>query len=128
MTQSPVPPGGAKETGKVDGPPSIQVDWRAALRLHADTLWRGRPADSNLAAALSNSLGPLAEDARNIVEAYALGARKATGAADPPAEFGTRLDLILNGIEAALGSTAPGPPAAEARPQVIQSELWQVLR
>jgi len=128
MTQSPVPPGGAKETGKVDGPKPIASDWRAALRHHADTLWRGRSADSALATVLSASLGPLAEDAQTIVEAYALGARKANGAADPPTEFGTRLDLILNGIEAALGTTLPGQPAAEAKPHVIQSELWQVLR
>ena len=128
MTQSPVPPGGDKETGKVDGPMPIAGDWRAALRHHADTLWRGKPADSSLAAVLSKSLGPLAEDAQTIVEAYALGARKASGAADPPAEFGTRIDLILGGIEAALGTTAPGQPAAPARPKVIQSELWQVLR
>jgi DNA-binding MarR family transcriptional regulator len=127
MTQTPVPPGGAKETGKVDGPTPIAGDWRAALRKYADTLWRGRPVDSNLAAELMRSLGPLAEDAQTIVEAYALGSRSANGAA-PPAEFATRLDLILNGIEAALGTAAPGQPAPPARPQVIQSELWQVLR
>src|SRR5688500_4063510 len=92
MTQSPVPPGGAKETGKVDGPRPIDGDWRKALRCHADALWRGRPVDSNLTAELPRSLGPLAEDARTIVEAYALGARKGNGSADPPAEFGTRLD------------------------------------
>ena len=129
MTQSPVPPGGAKETGKVNGPEPGDGDWRKALRCHADTLWRGRPADSNLAAGLSQSLGPLADDARTIVEAYALGARKAGGApADPPAEFAARLDLILGGIDSALGAAAPGQPAPPARPQVIQSELWQLLR
>ena len=127
MTQSPVPPGGAKETGKVDGPGPGDGDWRKALRCHAETLWRGRPADSALLTELSRSLGPLAEDAQTIVEAYARGARNANGAADPPAEFGTRLDLILNGIEAALPA-APGQPTPPARPQVIQSELWQVLR
>jgi DNA-binding MarR family transcriptional regulator len=128
MTQSPVPPGGAKETGKVDGPKPSDGDWRKALRYHADTLWRGQPVDPDLTAALSRALGPLAEDAQTIVEAYAVGARKANDAADPPAEFGSRLDLILNGIEAALGTAAPGQSAPPARPQVIQSELWQVLR
>src|SRR5687768_8372724 len=72
MTQSPVPPGGAKETGKVDGPGPIEGDWRAALRHHADALWRGRSVDSSLATVLSGCLGPLAEDAQNIVEAYTL--------------------------------------------------------
>ena len=128
MTRSPVPPGGAKETGKVDGREPIDDDWRAALRRHADTLWRGQPADSAASAALAGALGPLADDALKIVEAYALGSRNANGAVSPPAEFGTRLDLILNGIEAAVGTPASDGVAAVAKPHVIQSELWQVLR
>jgi predicted transcriptional regulator len=98
------------------------------LRRHADALWCGQPADPAVAGMLSKALGPLADDALKIVEAYALGARKANGAASPPAEFGTRLDLILNGIEASLGTSGPSGSAAEAPPHVIQSELWQVLR
>ena len=127
MDKSPVPPGGAKETGRADGR-KLVGDWRAALRRHADALWRGRPSDDEDAAQLARTLGPLADDALKIVEAYALGARRANGSADPPTEFGTRLDLILNGIEASLGRPPPGTPAAEAPPHVIQSELWQVLR
>lgn len=129
MTQSPVPPGGVKETGKVTGPGPGNGDWREALRCHADTLWRGLPTDPELAAELSQLLGPLAEDAQTIVEAYALGARKAGSRTDdPPAEFAARLDLILGGIEAALTAADPGQPAPPARPKMIQSELWQVLR
>jgi predicted transcriptional regulator len=98
------------------------------LRHHADVLWRGERGAAAASAVLSSALGPLADDALKIVEAYALGSRKANGAAGPPAEFTARLDLILNGIEVAMGSPAPGQPAAEAKPHVIQSELWQVLR
>lgn len=128
MDRRPVPPGGAKETGKREGHAPVGTDWRAVLHRHADALWQGMPGDRAAVAALVQTLGPLADDVLKIVEAYALGARNANGAAEPPAEFGTRLDLILNGIEASLGTPAPGEPAAEAPPHVIQSELWQVLR
>ncbi len=125
MSKSPVPPGGETKTGRADGREPVDRDWRAALRRHADALWRHRPADSNLSAVLARTLGPLADDALTIVEAYALGSRNANS---PPAEFGTRLDLILNGIEAAMGSPAPSQPAPAGKPHMIQSELWQVLR
>ena len=72
MDKSPVPPGGAKETGRADGR-KLVGDWRAALRRHADALWRGRPSDDEDAAQLARTLGPLADDALKIVEAYALG-------------------------------------------------------
>ena len=108
------------------------ADWRALLRGHADALWHRRAADraatSTLVPTLTNALGPLADDALKIVEAYALGARGANGAAEPPAEFANRLDLILNGIEASLAPPAVSDSAAEAKPHMIQSELWQVLR
>jgi hypothetical protein len=94
------------------------------LRDHA--AWSGRPgAERRPADSLTKSLGPLADDALRIVEAYALGAR-VEGATRSPAEFGTRLDLILNGIEASLAAPAARP--ADAPPHVIQSELWQLLR
>lgn len=128
MNDGPVPPGGAKETGKVDGRERVDSDWRAALRRHAETSWQGKPADRATASVLARMLGPLAEDALKIVEAYARGARNANGASEPPAEFVTRLDLILNGIEASLGTPARGEPATDAPPHVIQSELWQMLR
>ena len=128
MDNRPVPPGGAMETGDAEARAQVDSDWRAVLRRHADALWRGKPADSGATAMLPGKLGPLADDALKIVEAYALGARNTNGVAEPPAEFGTRLDLILNGIEASLGTPASGERAADAPPHVIQSELWQVLR
>ena len=128
MDRGPVTPGGAIETDHGDEGERLDADWRAVLRRHADALWHDQPADRGAATALSRTLGPLADDALKIVEAYALGARKANGASEPPAAFATRLDLILNGVEAALGTPAPGQPAGEAPPHVIQSELWQVLR
>jgi DNA-binding MarR family transcriptional regulator len=131
MSTRPVPPGGAKETGRTVES-ERGADWRGLLRRHADALWhRGaadRAATSTLVPTLTNALGPLADDALKIVEAYALGARGANGAAEPPAEFANRLDLILNGIEASLAPPAVSDSAAEAKPHMIQSELWQVLR
>src|SRR5688572_19161780 len=128
MNDRPVPPGGAKETGRAKASEPVDADWRAVLRRNADALWHGQPADRGAAASLAKTLGPLADDALKIVEAYSLGARSANRAAEPPAEFAIRLDLILNGIEAALGTPQPGAPPSEAPPHVIQSELWQVLR
>jgi len=128
MTSRPVPPGGAKETGKGGDHARAAEAWRATLRRHAEALWQGRPAEPDPLPSLANVLGPLADDALKIVEAYAIGARRANGSAEPPAEFGTRLDLILNGIEASLSAPSGTEPASEARPHVIQSELWQVLR
>ena len=128
MENRPVPPGGAKQAGKASGREPVGTDWRAVLHRHADALWRGELADPEAAAALASTLGPLADDALHIVEAYALGAKRANGAAAPSAEFGVRLDLVLNGIEAALAPSESGPPPAGRRPHMIQSELWQVLR
>jgi DNA-binding MarR family transcriptional regulator len=120
---------GVAEAGAVVAEPR---DWRAVLQSHAAHIWRGgdpHPAPgATHSVSLTKSLGLLADDALRIVEAYALGAR-AKGGSEPPAEFGTRLDLILNGIEASLAISAkPRDGAPDAPPHVIQSELWQVLR
>ena len=104
------------------------ADWREVLRRHADSLWRGERIEAAADTVLAARLGPLADDAVKIVEAYALGARSKEGAAVPPSAFGNRLELILNGIEASLDESAPGAPEPEAPPHVIQSELWQLLR
>ena len=104
------------------------ADWREVLRRHADSLWRGERIEAAADTVLTARLGPLADDAVKIVEAYALGARSKEGAAVPPSAFGNRLELILNGIEASLDESAPGAPEPEAPPHVIQSELWQLLR
>lgn len=104
------------------------ADWREVLRRHADSLWRGERIEAAADTVLTARLGPLADDAVKIVEAYALGARSKEGAAVPPSAFGNRLELILNGIEASLDESASGAPEPEAPPHVIQSELWQLLR
>jgi len=123
--------GGGRRNDTASDRPVARSDWRSVLRRHAETIWRegagsSRPgrADAEL---LSQALGPLADDALRIVEAYALGVPRAEGAAAPPAEFGSRLVIILNGVEAALADRpGRGVPAAQA-PHVIQSELWQIL-
>jgi DNA-binding MarR family transcriptional regulator len=104
------------------------TDWRSVLRRHAEQIMRGAPgADAATARLLGVTLGPLADDALKIVEAYARGALQTSGGTQPLAEFGNRLDIILNGIEASLndGRAARG---SEEPPHVIQSELWQILR
>ena len=67
------------------------TDWRSVLRRFAEQVRQGRrgiePAGAK---ALSEALGPMADDAVKIVEAYARGAGQATSA-QLPAEFGNRL-------------------------------------
>ena len=103
------------------------ADWREVLRRHADSLWRGERIEAAADTVLTARLGPLADDAMKIVEAYALGARSKEGAAVPPSAFGSRLELILNGIEASLGDRR-SVRGGDEPPHVIQSELWQLLR
>jgi DNA-binding MarR family transcriptional regulator len=104
------------------------TDWRSVLQRFAEEIRQGkRGADPATAKALGDALGPLADDALKIVEAYARGAAQAPGSAQLPAEFGNRLVIILNGIEASLGDRR-GVRNGEAPPHVIQSELWQILR
>ena len=103
------------------------TDWRSVLQRFAEQVRQGRrgiePAGAK---ALAEALGPMADDAVKIVEAYARGAGPAASA-QLPAEFGNRLVIILNGIEASLGDRRSAR-AGEAPPHVIQSELWQILR
>jgi len=126
------PPAGEGSAGSIEADPPQPGDWRAVLRGQAGRIWSGGGRHDALgadpAALLTKALGPLADDAVRIVEAYALGARGKSANTAPPAEFGTRLELILNGIEASLASPAPRDASADAPPHVIQSELWQVLR
>jgi DNA-binding MarR family transcriptional regulator len=72
----------------------------------------------------------MADEALQIVEAYVVGSISAERSASsrgqpapPPAEFGVRLNIILNGLEPARASGTLGKPATS----VIQSELWQLL-
>jgi DNA-binding MarR family transcriptional regulator len=102
--------------------------WRSVLQRFAEEIRQGRRGvDPVGAKVLGDALGPLADDALKIVEAYARGAPQASAGAQLPAEFGNRLVIILNGIEASLGDRR-NAHAGEAPPHVIQSELWQILR
>lgn len=104
------------------------ADWRSVLRRFAEDIRQGRRGvDPAAAKVLSEALGPLADDAIKIVEAYARGAADASAGTQLPAEFGNRLVIILNGIEASLGDRR-GAREGDAPPHVIQSELWQILR
>ncbi len=104
------------------------TDWRSVLLRFAEDIRRGKQGvDLATARALGEALGPLADDALKIVEAYARGAAQSSDGRQLPAEFGNRLVIILNGIEASLGDRRSAR-SDEAPPHVIQSELWQILR
>ena len=104
------------------------ADWRSVLRRYAEQIRQGGPGiDARAAKRLGDALGPLADDALRIVEAYARGAVQATGTTQLPGEFGNRLVIILNGIEASLNGRRD-KQADATKPHVIQSELWQILR
>ncbi len=115
------------ESGRHGGQPN---GGRCCAR--AERVWRsgraGPQPDAAASEILAQALGPLDEDALKIVEAYALGAHRASSGVATSAEFGSRLLIILNGVEASRGSQAGLGGVAEAPPHVIQSELWQVLR
>ncbi|MEN7537122.1 MarR family winged helix-turn-helix transcriptional regulator [Aurantiacibacter flavus] len=86
---------------------------------------KGKPAGDD-ALVLAKSLGPLAEEAVQIVEAYAIGVRTlGNGEADElPPGFEARLAIILNGL---VPTTEEEPEEIEDDPPVFQSELWQLL-
>lgn len=126
--------GASPRVGRTEAgdPGAVRNDWRSILRRHAERVWRDRAAVPRPSAAdahlLERALGPLTEDALRIVEAYALGTSRTAGATSPPPDFGSRLVIVLNGVEASISDTSKrGFPEAQA-PHVIQSELWQILR
>jgi DNA-binding MarR family transcriptional regulator len=127
------PPEGSFVNSGLDGPIVVGVDWRSLLIDHAHAVWRGAAGsvaidDANVCD-LRRSLGPLADEAVRVVEAYALGARQWPRSENTPARFSSRLHLIIKGVEASAQVTGPlTTPEAGAQPHVIQSELWQVLR
>jgi DNA-binding MarR family transcriptional regulator len=107
--------------------------WRATLREQALALWReaagGAPAvtpDRRLLA----PLGPIADEALELVETFTLGAlaqARRHGALPPeaPDDFTARLGLILKGLQPPRASGEDsGKPTA---PIIFQSELWQFL-
>ena len=114
-------------------------NWRGLLGRHARYCFEHGAEDAGSIEArreevlvhLSHKLGPLADEALQIVEAFAIGARtqrRPDKTADEdgavPPEFEARLAIILNGL-------APGVESRErnqqAAPHIIQSELWQLL-
>ena len=109
----------------------VVPEWRRLLFDHARSVYAdGAEAREKKAAAtrLQQLLGPMADEAMRIVEAFAHGARAAdgltgSGQAVPP-EFETRLSIILNGLapEAETHRSGEGEQSA-----VIQQELWQLL-
>jgi DNA-binding MarR family transcriptional regulator len=107
--------------------------WRGALRDHALALWRegagGAVAGPPDRRALA-PLGPLADEALDLIETFTLGAlarfrRTSAPAATPPANFGARLGLILKGLQPPPGGNDSVGPATQ--PLIFQSELWQFL-
>jgi len=110
-------------------------DWRGVLSGHARSVYlspNGKSPgsgtdDAALLRTLATELGPMADEAIQIVGAFAIGARAQAGAtaiqAVPP-EFEARLAIILN-------SFAPDPALMlrdqDSAKQIIQSELWQLL-
>jgi len=112
---------------------SRRPQWQDALREHAAALWRegagGAPAPAPGLKELS-ALGPTADEAVGLVEAFTLGAlerarRSRTVRPEPPEEFTAQLGLILKGLQPApLSPETHGPPT---QPVIFQSELWQFL-
>ncbi|MBO9519448.1 MAG: MarR family transcriptional regulator [Porphyrobacter sp.] len=126
------PPEGSFVSSGLDGSTVEAADWRSLLRRRAEAAWHtasgNRANDERDLSTLTLALGPLVDDAIKVIEAYALGARDWPKSESTPACFTSRLDLILNGIEASARMAVP-PSGSEvsAQPHVIQSELWQVL-
>lgn len=126
------------------GNDAVRAEWRMLLQRRAADIWTTGEAGpaGEIEQHLENRLGRAASDAVRVVEAYALGARIQRGntgvlnrsengaenGAAYNADFDRRLDIVLNGLEQ-LVRQATAPVAEGARPaQVIQSELWQLLR
>lgn len=107
---------------------AIAADWREQLMAHAHNVYlEGRAPDAQLLGLLSQQLGPMADEALQIVEAFVIGARARAGDAAVPAvppELDARLAIILNGFSPELSQPQPNQGRA---PHIIQSELWQLL-
>ncbi len=117
---------GAKQAAKGE-------DWRGLLNSHARAVYRdgGKGtqalADAATRKQLNELLGPMADEALRIVEAFAVGARSRDGEAgesEIPPEFETRLAIILNGLAPEAEQKRQGEVAPS---NVIQQDLWQLL-
>jgi DNA-binding MarR family transcriptional regulator len=104
------------------------------LHRHAADIWKtGSVAEAaDLDEALRGALGEAAPEAVRMVEAYALGSHARRGGRfgedGPGPDFVASLDMMLNGVEQAAQDLAPVEPESGRPAQVIQSELWQLLR
>ncbi|WP_338245033.1 MarR family winged helix-turn-helix transcriptional regulator [Aurantiacibacter hainanensis] len=121
----------AREGKRMEGKAKAVPQWRSLLFDHAKRVYADGDAGEAPAAdydVLVNLMGPMADEAMRIVEAFAFGARAADrtsgkGNTVPP-EFETRLAIILNG----LAPEAETHRAADSgTTTVIQQELWQLL-
>lgn len=105
--------------------------WRTLLIQHAHSIYsNGAEAgqDNSSEDELRKLLGPMADEAMRIVEAFAHGARAAdrisgSNATVPP-EFDTRLAIILNGLAPEAETQRMGEGEHSS---VIQQDLWQLL-
>ncbi len=105
--------------------------WRSLLIDHARAAYADGPEapdDKLTHVELTKLLGPMADEALRIVEAFAHGARAADGISGHsnavPPEFDTRLSIILNGLAPEAETHRAGELGTTS---VIQQELWQLL-
>jgi len=125
---------GSKAGDRTTASDALREDgWRGALRDQGLALWRegagGPPAAAPDRRVLA-VLGPMADEALDLVETFTLGAlararRAGAVPAEPPSDFTDRLGLILRGVQPpAAQREESGKPTA---PIIFQSELWQFL-
>ncbi|MFB0611492.1 winged helix-turn-helix transcriptional regulator [Aurantiacibacter poecillastricola] len=117
--------------GKIAKSGQGSAQWRTMLLDHAkDVYSNGAAATGNRSAhdELTALLGPMADEAIQIVEAFALGARSSKGVvgekAKVPPEFEARLSIILNGLAPEAETHQAGE---DKEPAFIQHHLWQLL-
>lgn len=123
-------------------PASLSDDWRGVLREYAhgrlshilDSLRSGRaiaPRDDQALLPLLGALGAQAAEALRLVDRLSMGAATEAFAAGeavivPGGDFSGQLDRILEGFAPAKKPVLQ-VRSEEGRPNIFQSELWQVL-
>lgn len=105
--------------------------WRSLLLDHAKSVYAAGVGTKTSKAShqdLVRLMGPMADEAMRIVEAFANGARSADGISGSgnavPPEFETRIAIILNGLAPEAEMHRKGEVGTTS---VIQQELWQLL-